>query len=84
MDLTVINILELEQGLSDIMKAIPDLGVRFHWGMQNPVHGFRGPERLFTKYMFREIIPRTRVEMLRGKNRCSWRCECGGMKCLLG
>ncbi|KAK3400676.1 hypothetical protein B0T20DRAFT_318171, partial [Sordaria brevicollis] len=67
-DMKMINVTELEQGLSDIMEARPELGVRYFWGFREPIHGFRGPEKVFVRNMFRDMIPRTRVDMLRKEN----------------
>lgn len=88
-DLKMINIAELEQGLADIVEGRPELGVRYFWGFREPIHGFRGPEKVVVRNMFREMIPRTRVEMLRKDNRKEdrkenrWICGCGRQGCRL-
>lgn len=79
----IVNIQELEQALTRTMKTWPELGVKFYWGLHNPLHSFKGPERVLTRDVFREMIPKTRVEMLRKKNLNKWGCECGGRWCRL-
>ncbi|KAK3348440.1 hypothetical protein B0H65DRAFT_396000, partial [Neurospora tetraspora] len=65
--LTMVNIQELERGLSRISQA-EALGVKSHWGFQSPLPGDREGERVSTRYLHQEMIPRERVEELRGLN----------------
>lgn len=74
-DLVLVNIQELEQGLQKLAKNKAD-GVTFHWGIQNPLHGYNQPaEGEFTPFLYERMVPRARVEELRGLNK-EW-CECG-------
>ncbi|KAK1781409.1 hypothetical protein QBC45DRAFT_459759 [Copromyces sp. CBS 386.78] len=73
-DLVMVNIQELEQGLQQLAEKKAD-GVSFHWGLQNPLHGYNEPEEgQFTPYLYEEMVPRSRVEELRRLNK-GW-CEC--------
>lgn len=73
-DLVMLKIQDLEQGLHELAKNKAD-GVSFHWGIQNPLHRYNQPDGGFTPYWYESMVPRNRVDVLRGLNQ-GW-CECG-------
>lgn len=59
-DLVMVDIQELEQGLRSVE------GVKFHWGIQNPLHGYSTEaDGEFRPYLYEKMVPRSSVEELR-------------------